>query len=41
MEHYKREASKRMEELTAYIRDWMEWKPYLMQLEPVSIAGLF
>ena len=41
MEDYKREASKRAEELTAYIRNWTEWKPYLVKLEPVSIGGTF
>lgn len=41
MDDYKREASKRAEELTTYIRNWTEWKPYLVKLEPVSIGGTF
>lgn len=41
MEDYKREASKRAEELTAYIKNWTEWKPYMVRMEPVSIAGTF
>ncbi|KAF8520997.1 hypothetical protein JB92DRAFT_2893550 [Gautieria morchelliformis] len=40
MEDYKREASKRAEELTSYIKDWKAWKPYPTGLEPVSITSV-
>jgi hypothetical protein len=42
LEDYKREATKRAEELLRYIKKWNEWTPdSLPKLEPASITRSF